>query len=75
MELHEWSARTSNDKGGRNEPMGVKRLVEAVCGKRVEVDTQEPDPEPDAMCSACGVDPCPIYTWYLYAATHSNNPQ
>jgi hypothetical protein len=53
----------------------MKRLVEAVCGRHVEVDTQEPDPEPEAVCSACGVDPCPIYTWYLYAATHSNNPQ
>ncbi|HEX9913624.1 MAG TPA: hypothetical protein VGB32_01785 [Candidatus Bathyarchaeia archaeon] len=53
----------------------MKRLVEAVCGRRVEVDTLEPNPEPEAECSAREVDPCPIYLCYLYAATHSNNPQ
>lgn len=75
MELHEQSEKTSNDKGGRPESSCMKRLVEAVCGRRVEVDTLEPNPEPEAECSAREVDPCPIYLCYLYAATHSNNPQ
>lgn len=50
----------------------MKRLAEAVCGKAIMVESEEPTPE--AVCLACGVDPCPVYAHYLYVATHYNNP-
>jgi len=53
----------------------MKRKAEALCGKRVEVDVNGRNAEPEDACRACGADPCPIYAWYHYAATHRNNPQ
>jgi hypothetical protein len=52
----------------------MKRHVEAVCGKVITVESED-EPTPEAVCRACGVDPCPIYAHYLYAATHYNNPR
>ena len=53
----------------------MKHTVEAVCGRRVEVDVDGREPEPEDACRACGADICPTYVQYLYAATHRNNPQ
>ncbi|MFH2111097.1 MAG: hypothetical protein ABIJ47_07550 [Candidatus Bathyarchaeota archaeon] len=52
----------------------MKRLAEALCGKKIMVEA-DGDTTPEAVCRACGVDPCPVYAHYLYAATHYNNPR
>jgi len=52
----------------------MRRLAEALCGKKIMVEA-EGEPVPEAVCRACGVDPCPVYAHYLYATTHNNNPR
>jgi hypothetical protein len=49
--------------------------VETLCGRRVDVDVDGREPEPEDACRACGADYCPTYVWHIYASTHRNNPQ
>lgn len=46
---------------------------EAICGKRFELDKE--DPTVEDICLKCGKENCMTYVQYVYAVTHYNNPR
>jgi hypothetical protein len=55
----------------------MKKLVEALCGKEMEIEVDDSDAEiaVEAACHMCPEETCVTYFQYFYAVTHYNNPR
>jgi len=55
----------------------MKKLVEALCRKEVEIEVDDLDVEiaVEAVFQRCPEETCVTYFQYFYAVTHYNNPR